>query len=96
MTVLNQETIEHVANLARLELTEDEKVRYTRELSNIIQLIEQLNDMDVSQIELELDTSQETFFRDDAPHRRFNGEDLLKNAPEPEDGFYRVPQILEN
>ncbi len=96
MTVLNKETIEHVAKLARLDLTEDEKEQYAQEISNILKLIEELNDMDLSHVKVELDHSQETPFRDDTPNRRFERETLLKNAPEPEEGFYRVPKILEN
>ncbi len=96
MTVIDQETIDHVAKLARLDLTDAEKEQYTQELTNIIQLIESLNTMDVSQVTLELDASQEVPFREDLPQQRFDRKDLLKIAPEPEEGFFRVPKILEN
>ena len=44
------ETIEHVASLARLSLKEDEKIRLTSDLKNIISYVEKLNELDTSNI----------------------------------------------
>lgn len=94
MTISN-ETVEHVAKLARLELTADEVEGYTRDLSNILEMVEQLNQLDLDGVEADLPVDQPTVFREDKPHRLFQREELLANAPDEEDGFFRVPKILD-
>lgn len=91
---ITQETVQHVAKLARLELTPEETERYTQDLGKILSLVEELNEVDLSQVELDMDTSTETVFRADKPVREFTREELIKNAPSEEDGFFRVPKIL--
>lgn len=91
---ITQETVQHVAKLARLELTPEETERYTQDLGKILSLVEELNEVDLSQVELDMDTSTETVFRVDKPVREFTREELIKNAPSEEDGFFRVPKIL--
>jgi len=91
---ITQETVEHVAKLARLELTPDEVQRYTQDLGKILTLVKQLNEVDLSQIEVGMETNVPTNFREDKQVREFSREELLANAPHEEDGFFRVPKIL--
>jgi aspartyl-tRNA(Asn)/glutamyl-tRNA(Gln) amidotransferase subunit C len=77
---ITKETVEHVAKLARLELTPDEVTRYTEDLGKILSLVEQLNELDLSQVDVALQVD----------------EALLRNAPHEEDGFFRVPKILSD
>lgn len=91
---ITQETVEHVAKLARLELTPDEVQRYTQDLGKILTLVEQLNEIDLSAIEVGMETNVPTNFREDKSVREFSHDELLANAPEEEDGFFRVPKIL--
>jgi aspartyl-tRNA(Asn)/glutamyl-tRNA(Gln) amidotransferase subunit C len=93
---ITQETVEHVAKLARLELTPDEVTRYTQDLGKILSLVEQLNEVDLSQVDLALQVDAPTVFRADEAVREFDRETLLKNAPHEEDGFFRVPKILSD
>lgn len=91
---ITPETVEHVAKLARLELTAEETERYTQDLGKILKLVEQLNEVDLSQIEVGMDASTPTVFREDQSEREFSRDELLANAPHEEDGFFRVPKIL--
>ena len=91
---ITKETVEHVAKLARLELTPEETERYTQDLGNILKLVEQLNELDLSQIEVALQVDAPTVFRADQGVREFSREELLGNAPHEEEGFFRVPKIL--
>ncbi|WP_303675131.1 Asp-tRNA(Asn)/Glu-tRNA(Gln) amidotransferase subunit GatC [Vampirovibrio chlorellavorus] len=91
---ISQETVQHVAKLARLELTPEESERYTQDLGKILTLVEELNQVDLSQIELGMDASTPTVFRADQAVREFSREELMANAPHEEDGFFRVPKIL--
>ncbi|HEY9686210.1 MAG TPA: Asp-tRNA(Asn)/Glu-tRNA(Gln) amidotransferase subunit GatC [Coleofasciculaceae cyanobacterium] len=91
---ITQETVQHVAKLARLALTPEETERYTQDLGNILNLVEQLNTLDLSGISVELQVTEATVFRADQGIREFTREELLANAPHEEDGFFRVPKIL--
>jgi aspartyl-tRNA(Asn)/glutamyl-tRNA(Gln) amidotransferase subunit C len=91
---ITPDTVEHVAKLARLELTPDEVQRYTKDLANILSLVEQLNAVDLSQIELEMDVKEAAVLREDKANREFTRDELMANAPDVEDGFFRVPKIL--
>jgi aspartyl-tRNA(Asn)/glutamyl-tRNA(Gln) amidotransferase subunit C len=93
---ITQETVEHVAKLARLELTPDEVERYTQDLGKILSLVQQLNEVDLSQVDMTLQVNESTNFRVDQGLREFEREELLKNAPHEEDGFFRVPKILSD
>jgi aspartyl-tRNA(Asn)/glutamyl-tRNA(Gln) amidotransferase subunit C len=93
---ITQQTVDHVAKLARLELTPDEVARYTQDLGKILTLVEQLNEVDLSQVDVGMSVDEPTVFRADHGIREFSREELLKNAPCEEDGFFRVPKILSD
>ena len=93
---ITKDTVEHVAKLARLELTDAEVDGYTRDLAKILDMVAQLNELDLSGVEADLPVDQPTVFREDKPFRLFERDALLANAPEEEDGFFRVPRILDD
>lgn len=91
-----KETVEHVAKLARLELTEDEVARYSQDLSKILHLVEELDKLDLSQVEVGMAFENPTVFRpDEGQPLSFNRERLMEDAPSLEDHCFRVPKILE-
>lgn len=92
---ITEDDAKHVALLARLALSDDELKQTTQELSKILTLVEQLNQVDLSGIEVDLHSDHPALTRPDEAKTDYDRDVLLKNAPEPEDGFYRVPQILE-
>jgi aspartyl-tRNA(Asn)/glutamyl-tRNA(Gln) amidotransferase subunit C len=88
--------VEHVAKLARLELSDIEKDVFTDQLSNILTYVEQLNELDTKGVEPTshvLDISN--VMREDVPHESLPQEKALANAPEKAAGHYRVPKIIE-
>ncbi|WP_339217030.1 Asp-tRNA(Asn)/Glu-tRNA(Gln) amidotransferase subunit GatC [Ornithinibacillus sp. FSL M8-0202] len=96
MAEINKEQVKHVANLARLEILEQEAEMFTEQLSSIIKFAEQLNEIDTDGIEptthvLDL----KNVMRKDEPRQWITREDALKNAPDQQDGQFRVPSILE-
>ena len=95
MSSITEETITHVANLARLDLTQDELQQYSQELTKIIAMVEQMNHLDLNGIEVGMTEEQPTSFREDVVNNPFERDKLLKNAPDQEDGFFRVPKILD-
>lgn len=88
--------IEYVALLARLELTDEEKALFSRQLDSIIKYIDKLNELDTTDIE---PTSHvlpmKNVFRADELRPSLSRDRALQNAPEESEGFYRVPRIIE-
>lgn len=93
---ISKKEVEHVAKLARLELSEDEKDKLTDQLSNILTYVEKLNELDTSGIEPTahvLDLKNVT--RDDVAAPSLPQDRALANAPEKAAGHYKVPKIIE-
>ncbi len=88
--------VEHVAKLARLELTDDEKQKFTEQLDNILDYFNQLNELDTTGIEpLSHPIPIYNVMREDSPSEFSEIETVLNNAPEEENGYFRVPKISE-
>jgi aspartyl-tRNA(Asn)/glutamyl-tRNA(Gln) amidotransferase subunit C len=95
MKITKQE-VEHVAKLARLELSDQDKDTLTTQLSNILTYVETLNELDtkgVAPTSHVLDISN--VMRDDVPGVSLSQERALANAPEKAAGHYKVPKIIE-
>ena len=94
--MITKEQVEHVAKLARLELTEEEKTLYTKQLSQILDYIDQLNKVETKGVEpMTQPIPTVNVMREDIVKKQYQREDLLKNAPQEEYGFFRVPKIGE-
>jgi aspartyl-tRNA(Asn)/glutamyl-tRNA(Gln) amidotransferase subunit C len=91
---ITQDTVEHVAKLARLALMPEEAERYAQDLDKILQLVAQLDALDLSAVSMELSVSEPSVLRPDLGVREFSREELMRNAPNEEDGFFHVPRIL--
>ena len=86
--------VEHVAKLARLELTEEEKEKFTGQLGAVLEYVNQMNEVDTSNVEPmahAIDFSN--VMREDKVFYEQTKEELMKNAPDEENGFFRVPKI---
>ncbi|MFZ5754832.1 MAG: Asp-tRNA(Asn)/Glu-tRNA(Gln) amidotransferase subunit GatC [Bacillota bacterium] len=87
--------VEHVALLARLDLTEQDKEKYTQSLNAILEYMEKLNQIDTSNVEPTAHVLPlKNVFREDKLHRTMDKELVLANAPEEEDGCFKVPRIV--
>lgn len=88
--------IEKVARLARLELSEEEKKRFGQQLDQVLTYMEQLNRLDTSGVE---PTSHAiplvNVFREDEVTASLPREEILRNAPDQEEGYFKVPRIIE-
>jgi aspartyl-tRNA(Asn)/glutamyl-tRNA(Gln) amidotransferase subunit C len=88
--------IDHLARLARLALTEEEKPLYRDQLVSILHYMETLNELDTSGIEPTSHViSLRNVMREDSARPSLRREDALRNAPDRTDEFYRVPKIIE-
>jgi len=93
---ISREQVEHVAHLARLGLSEEEKDRLQQQLSQILEAMRVIDRVDTSAIP---PTAQvipvQSVMRDDEVRPSSPVEDILLNAPRREGDFIRVPPVLE-
>ncbi|HEY4550583.1 MAG TPA: Asp-tRNA(Asn)/Glu-tRNA(Gln) amidotransferase subunit GatC [Bacillus sp. (in: firmicutes)] len=96
MTRITIDEVKYVANLARLAITEEEAEIFTNQLDAIISFAEQLNELDTDHVE---PTSHvldiKNVMREDIAKPGLPVEEVLKNAPDHENGQIRVPSIIE-
>ena len=87
--------VEHIAALAKLEFTDAEKEKFTHQLNQILEYVEQMNKLDTSLVEplshvLELSN----VFRADEVKQGVSTEEALKNAPSKTEEFFKVPKVI--
>jgi aspartyl-tRNA(Asn)/glutamyl-tRNA(Gln) amidotransferase subunit C len=94
--MISREDVEHVARLARLGLTDDEIDRMQTQLSNILETIAQLRDVDTSQVGPTAQVIElENVMREDEVGPSMTRDAALANAPLREGPMLRVPVVLE-
>lgn len=94
---ISSEEVSHIAHLARLELSHDEVPRYAEQLSKILDYVEQLKQLNTEGVEPTshaLDVNN--VFREDVVQHRLTEQQVFQNAPEREDHYFKVPQIMED
>ena len=93
---VDRATVRRIARLARLAITDDEAARLEQELSGILDWVAQLDEIDTSTVEPMTRVAAMTMKkRKDEVTDGFCADDILKNAPEADDGYFVVPKILE-
>ncbi len=96
MASISREDVEHVAHLARLHLTADEVDRMQTQLSNILEAIETLQQVDTTHVGPTASVIElENVMRDDEVRPGLTREAALANAPLRDDPFLRVPTVLQ-
>lgn len=92
---LSKSEVEHIAKLARLNLTDSDAELYSKQLSDILDYVEKLQSIDTSGVE---ETSQVTglinIMRDDSIKESGISDELVSCAPEHGNGYVKVPKIL--
>jgi len=92
---ISKKQVEHVAWLARIELTEDEKEAFTKQLNEILDYFKKIDEIDTSNIKPTFHVLDlVNVLRDDKIEPSLSKEDALKNAPQKEDSFIKAPKIL--
>lgn len=92
--MISIEDVKHVAKLARLDLTETEVEKFSKQLGDILKYVEQMNEIDTTGVEpMAHPIPVVNVMREDEVRYEQTKEDLMKNAPDEEDGFFKVPKI---
>jgi len=93
---ISRDEAAHVAHLARLSFGEEELVRFTSQLNDILLHMDQLNEVDTTGVEpVTHAIAQKNAFREDAVGGSLPVEDALANAPEQRGGCFQVPKVIE-
>ncbi|MCH7323081.1 Asp-tRNA(Asn)/Glu-tRNA(Gln) amidotransferase subunit GatC [Solibacillus sp. MA9] len=96
MAKLSKEEVKHVANLARLAITEEEAEKFAKQLGKITDFAEQLNELDTTNVE---PTSHVlplvNVLREDVAKEGLSREKVMLNVKEQEAGQIKVPSIME-
>ena len=94
--VISDETIEYVGILAKLELSEEERERAKKDMGELLDYIDKLNELDTTGVEpMSHAFPVNNVFREDIVTNMDDRENMLKNAPEEKDGSYKVPRTVE-
>ena len=100
---VSEKDVLYVADLANLELTEDERVRMRRDLNSILDYIDRLNQLDTTGVApmAQVAAGQsgsaqfEHAMRADVTGPSLSREDALRNAPDADGVFFKVPKVIE-
>ena len=87
--------VEHVAKLARLQFTEAEKETFTHQLNEILGYVEKLNELDTTNVQpLSHVIELSNVFRQDTVRASYPLGEMLKNAPDKSEKFFKVPKVI--
>lgn len=93
---LSLEQVEHVADLAQLALTDEEKERFSEQLSSILEYAERLQALDTGDIPPTASVLPlKNVMREDEVRPSLPREEAMQNAPDQNDGYFVVPVVLE-
>lgn len=95
-TPITKKTIEHLAELARIELTAHEEEKFLKDLQKILDYFEELKQLDTKDVvPMSGGTQLKNAFRDDTERENTNRGDGVDAFPETQDGFLKIPPVFE-
>lgn len=93
--MIDKKTIEHIAKLARLKITEAEAAEYSVQLEKVMQNFEQISKVDTAGVEpLITPTEIEVYWREDLVNQNFTSDELVANAPSKSGNLFKVPPVV--
>jgi aspartyl-tRNA(Asn)/glutamyl-tRNA(Gln) amidotransferase subunit C len=93
---LTPQEVEHIAKLARLQLTDEQKARYRGQLEAILDHVARLQELDTKDVQPTASVSVAQMpLRKDESRPGLSTDDLLKNAPKQDDDQFQIPPVFE-
>lgn len=94
---IDEKTVDHLANLAKLEFKAEEKTEIISDLNKMLSFVETLNELDTADIEPLRHISDEVNnLRNDEVIEGVSQEEGLKNAPNKDSYYFKVPKVIDN
>ena len=95
-TRITSETLDHIAHLARIGLTDEEKQQFLPQLSSILEYVDVLQKVDTSKVEASFQiTSLKNIFRPDEVQPSFSQSESLSQSPKSKDGYFQVHNTIK-
>ncbi|MBI3142668.1 MAG: Asp-tRNA(Asn)/Glu-tRNA(Gln) amidotransferase subunit GatC [Bacteroidetes bacterium] len=93
--VVNEELVDKLAHLAKLEFTPEQKADMMADFQKILDFVGKLEELDVEGVEPLIHlTSHSASLRPDVPHVTITHEEALKNSPLADSDYFKVPKVL--
>lgn len=93
--MIKREDIEYIAGLANLQIDDEDVDTFTRQLGDILEYVEKLNELDTDQvIPTAYTVPMKNILREDKAEPSMDRKKVLENAPDEKDGQFRVPKII--
>lgn len=93
--MIDKKTIEHIAKLARLHVTDEEAQEYSVQLGNALAHFQKISKIDTAGIEpMVTPTEIEAYWREDAVKQEFTAEEMTANAPSKAGNLFKVPPVV--
>ncbi len=93
---IDNDTVDKIAHLARLEYENEAKEQIKKDMNNMIGFIEKLNELDTSNIEPLIYMSDEVnLLREDIVKQEITQDEALKNSPKHDSDYFKVPKVIE-
>jgi aspartyl-tRNA(Asn)/glutamyl-tRNA(Gln) amidotransferase subunit C len=94
---ITDEMVKNLADLSRLTFNDHEKEEIKKDLQRMISFVEKLNEVDTSNVEPLLHmTDAVNVYREDRVQGSMQKEDALKNAPQADNNYFKVPKVIKN
>lgn len=95
--VIDNKLISKLENLARLELDETEREKIRHDLNEILKMVEKLNDLDTAGVEplVYVNEAEVNDWREDKIESTISREEALKNAPDQDGVYFKVPKVIK-
>ena len=93
---ISKEDVDKIARLAKLDLSKDERIKFAKQLGNIISYVEKLDEVDVSNVEpLAHVNDLNNVSREDKSQPSLSKKQVFKNSPKHDDEYFLVPKVLK-
>jgi len=93
---IDNEIVDKIAHLARLEFENEAKVQIIKDMNNMLALVGKLNELDTSNIEPLIYMNDEVnVLREDEVKQEITKDEALKNAPSHDSDYFKVPKVIE-
>lgn len=96
MSSINQETIDKIAHLARLEFEHESKAEIAKDMNRMLEFVDKLNELNTDNVEPLIYISNEmNVMRADEVKHDISQKDALKNAPKKDSDYFKVPKVVD-
>jgi aspartyl-tRNA(Asn)/glutamyl-tRNA(Gln) amidotransferase subunit C len=93
--IVDNKTVEKIAHLARLELSEQQTAKMQQDMNAVLDWMRKLDEIDTKDVEPLIHLSYEmNVLRDDTVGNQISHEQGLKNAPKKDSNYFRVPKVV--